>query len=117
MAVLLEQPEKIKECGIAEKWWTKKLEEDERTRIVGCAAARLNDALKKGKKLDSFTNAADKGAYVQKIKAIQVEWAKFRVPEAAGTALNSSAGNSAGALPAGSPSGPGASPQGLPPRQ
>ena len=117
MAVLLEQPEKIKECGIAEKWWTKKLEEDERTRIVGCAAARLNDALKKGKKLDSFTNAADKGAYVQKIKAIQVEWAKFRVKEAAGTALNSSARNSAGALPAGSPSGPGASPQGLPPRQ
>ena len=85
MAVLLEQPEKIKECGIAEKWWAKNLEEDERTRIVGCAASRLNDALKKGKKLDSFTNAENKGIYVQKIKAVQVEWAKFSVPEAAGT--------------------------------
>jgi hypothetical protein len=82
MAVLLEQPEKIKECGIEAEWYNKDFEEDERNRIVGCATKRLHDALEKKLPLSSFSNSGNKGAYVKKIQEIKSDWAKFRVKDA-----------------------------------
>ncbi len=53
MAVLLEQPEKIKGCNIEEKWWTENLGQEERTRIVACATERLKEERSLGKRQTS----------------------------------------------------------------
>jgi len=82
MAVLLEQPEKIKECGIPEEWWAKDLDDDQRNDIIGCASKRLRDAAKERMELSSFTEATDKSAYIAKVTELQKAWARFRTVEA-----------------------------------
>ncbi len=82
MAVLLEQPDKIKGCVIEADWWKKDLEEEERNNIIGCAAKRLNDTLEKKLPLSSFSDVKEKVKYVQKITEIRRDWMQFRVKEA-----------------------------------
>jgi hypothetical protein len=81
MAVLLEQPEKIKGCSIEAGWWKKNLDDETRNAVIECATRRLYDVMKKNKNLSEFTTVSEKAQYVTKIQRSRTDWDSVKVPE------------------------------------